>query len=342
MTRALVIAPQWIGYAVMAEPMLAVLAARGEHLTVAALPSVAPLFQAMPQVAEVITLPFVHGRLDWSARRAQARQIKGRFDVAYVLPNSLKSALLPWLARIPRRVGYQGEGRLGLLNERLPNPVGEPPLVAFYGALAGGLPPRARPRLHLAHGRVDDVLARCGLAPQAYWVLAPGAEQGATRRWPAAAYAALAEELHALHGQPVWLVGAETERLVCEEIAALVHGGHCRVQAGAGSLADAMALIAVARGVVSNDSGWMHMAAAFGVPQAAVFGATSPQHTPPLNRHARVLWLQTLRGVEHLDCQPCYAHECRFGHLKCLSGIAPERVHAALQDALASSAARPG
>lgn len=342
MTRALVIAPQWISYAVMAEPLLAVLAARGEHLTVAALPAVAPLFQAMPQVAEVITLPFAHGRLDWSARRAQARQIKGRFDVAYVLPNSLKSALLPWLARIPRRVGYQGEGRLGLLNERLPNPVGEPPLVAFYGALAGGLPPRARPRLHLAPGRIDAVLACSGLKPQGYWVLAPGTEQGAARRWPASAYAALAEELHALHRLPVRLVGSGPEVPVCEEIAALARDADCRVQAGPGTLEDAMALIAGARGVVSNDSGLMHVAAAFGVPQAAVFGSTSPQHMPPLNRHARVLWLQTMRGVEHLDCQPCFARDCRFGHLKCLTGIVPERVHAALRDALASSASRPG
>lgn len=338
MTRAFVVAPQWIGDAVMAEPLLAALAARGERLTVAALPWVAPVLRAMPQVAEVIALPFAHGRLDWRARRALARELRGRFDVAYVLPNSLKSALVPWLARIPRRVGYQGEGRLGLLNERLPNPVGKPPMVGFYGALGGGvLSAQARPHLQLPAAAIDAVLAAQGLASRQYWVFAPGAEYGAAKRWPASYYAALARTLHARHGQPALLLGSAKEAAICEEIAALAPGG-CRVLAGQTSLDDAMALIAAARGVVSNDSGLMHVAAAFDVPQAAVFGSTSPQHTPPLNPRARVLWLQTMRGAPHLDCQPCFDRECRFGHLKCLTDIGPDRVDAALQDALAAPA----
>src|SRR5580765_2122142 len=104
----------------MTEPLLARLAARGEQLTVAALPWVAPVYRAMPQVGEVIDLPFAHGRLDWAGRRRIARALRGRFDTAYVLPNSLKAALLPWLAGIPQRIGYHGEGRYLLLNRRLP------------------------------------------------------------------------------------------------------------------------------------------------------------------------------------------------------------------------------
>ena len=99
MSRTLVIAPQWIGDAVMSEPLLARLAARGEQLAVAALPWVAPVYRAMPQVGAVIELPFAHGRLDWAERRRVAAGLRGRFDTAYVLPNSLKSALIPWLAR---------------------------------------------------------------------------------------------------------------------------------------------------------------------------------------------------------------------------------------------------
>ncbi len=113
-TRSLIIAPQWIGDAVMTEPLMRRLRARGEQLTVGALPWVAPVYRAMPQVAEVIDFPFQHGGLQWQARRAMARQLRGRFDTAYVLPNSAKSALLPWLAGVPRRVGYLGEMRLGL------------------------------------------------------------------------------------------------------------------------------------------------------------------------------------------------------------------------------------
>ncbi|MCB2019949.1 MAG: lipopolysaccharide heptosyltransferase II, partial [Burkholderiaceae bacterium] len=149
MTRSLVIAPQWIGDAVMSEPLLARLAARGEALAVAALPWVAPVYQAMPQVGEVIELPFAHGRLDLAARRRLAREWRGRFDAAYVLPNSFKSALLPFLAHVPLRVGYLGESRYVLLNRRLANVAGRPPMVDFYSALAGEpVPQGQRPQLH--------------------------------------------------------------------------------------------------------------------------------------------------------------------------------------------------
>jgi heptosyltransferase II len=133
---ALVIAPQWIGDAVMTEPLMRRLAARGERLTVGALPWVAPVYRAMPQVAEVIEFPFAHGGLQLKARRALARQIEGRFDAAYVLPNSLKSALLPFLASIPKRVGYLGEARVGLLTHRLKEP-GQGQTPAHGGFLLG-------------------------------------------------------------------------------------------------------------------------------------------------------------------------------------------------------------
>ena len=137
MNRSLVIAPQWIGDAVMTEPLLRRLHARGEQLTVGALPWVAPVYRAMPQVAEVIEFPFAHGGLQFRERRAIAKRIQGRFDKTYVLPNSLKSALLPFLASIPERIGYFGEARIGLLTHRLKNPKNKPPMVAFYSALSG-------------------------------------------------------------------------------------------------------------------------------------------------------------------------------------------------------------
>jgi heptosyltransferase-2 len=137
--HSLIIAPQWIGDAVMTEPLLRRLHARGERLTVGALPWVAPVYRAMPQVAEVIEFPFAHGGLQFKARRLMGRQLEGRFDTAYVLPNSIKSALLPFLASIPKRVGYLGEARVGLLTHRLKNPSKDkrPPMVAFYSALSG-------------------------------------------------------------------------------------------------------------------------------------------------------------------------------------------------------------
>ena len=333
-TRSFVVAPQWIGDAVMAEPLLAALAARGEALTVAALPWVAPVFRAMPQVSDVVELPFAHGRLDWAARRRAASTLRGRFGAAYVLPNSIKSAIVPWLARVPLRVGYQGEGRVLLLNRRLPNPAGRPPMVAFYGALAGpDFDASSRPRLHLDEAVIDGVLASSGLTRRGFWVFAPGAEYGLAKRWPAEHYAALAHSLHCADDAPVVLLGSRSEAALCESIAATAPGA-CRVLAGKTSLLDAMALIAASRGLASNDSGLMHVAAAFGLPQVAVFGSTSPEHTRPLNANARVLWL---KEELKLDCMPCFDRTCRFGDYLCLTSVTPARAATALRDATLSS-----
>jgi heptosyltransferase-2 len=332
--RSLVIAPQWIGDAVMSEPLLAQLAARGEQLTVAALPWVAPVYRAMPQVGEVIELPFAHGRLDWAARRGVAATLRGRFDTAYVLPNSLKAALIPWLAGIATRIGYQGESRYVLLNRRLPNPAGRPPMVAFYSALAGApAPPNQRPQLRFDPAVIDAAAASVGVQRGNYWAFAPGAEYGPAKCWPAEHYAGLARSLAAAHGLPVLLLGSGKELALCEQIAQHADGA-CRVLAGKTSLLDAMALIAGSRGVVSNDSGLMHVAAAFGVPQVAVFGSTSPEHTPPLNPKARVLWL---KEELQLDCAPCFDRVCRFGHTRCLTGVSPQRVEAALTETVAAA-----
>jgi heptosyltransferase II len=327
--NSLVIAPQWIGDAVMTEPLLRRLRARGERLAVGALPWVAPVYQAMPQVDEVIELPFQHGGLQFKARRAIAGQVEGRFDTAYVLPNSLKSALLPFLASIPRRVGYLGEARVGLLTHRLKNPKARPPMVAFYSALSGekeGLE-NDRPQLQLPAGQVNAALAALALQAGGYDVFAPGAEYGTAKRWPAIHFAELARTLDV----PVVLLGSGKEAELCQEIAGAAGHGTCLNLAGKTPLLQAFALIAAARAVVSNDSGLMHVAAAFGVPQVAVFGSSSPLHTPPLNDKAQVLWLKQDAGYQPpLDCSPCFQRECPLGHTRCLYDITPQRVLAAL------------
>ena len=328
MTQSLIIAPQWIGDAVMTEPLLRRLHARGERLTVGALPWVAPVYRAMPQVGEVIEFPFSHGGLQFKARRAIARQVEGRFETAYVLPNSLKSALLPFLASIPRRVGYLGEARIGLLTHRLKNPKTRPPMVAFYSALSGDTDVASdRPRLQLPAADVAAALAAQGLQRDSYVVFAPGAEFGPAKRWPAAHFAALAAQLDV----PVLLLGAAKETALCEEIVVAAGTGRCVNLAGQTLLLQAFALIASARAVVSNDSGLMHVAAAFGVPQVAVFGSSSPHHTPPLNERARVIWLKDDPQYQPpLDCSPCFSRECPLGHTRCLVDIAPQQVLRAL------------
>ena len=306
----------------MTEPLLRRLRARGERLTVGALPWVAPVYRAMPQVDEVIEFPFRHGGLQFRARRALGKQLQGRFDAAYVLPNSLKSALLPFLASIPRRVGYLGEARIGLLTHRLKNPKGDrPPMVAFYSALSGeaGIEQDV-PRLALPPAQVDAVLRQHALERGGYVVMAQGAEYGPAKRWPHFG------ELAQLLDLPVLLLGSAKEAEGCEQIRAQAPE-LCRNLAGQTSLIDAFALIAGAGHVVSNDSGLMHVAAAFGVPQVALFGSSSPMHTPPLSDRARVVWLKQDPGyVPPLDCSPCFQRECPLGHFRCLNDVKAERV----------------
>jgi heptosyltransferase-2 len=328
-TQSLVIAPQWIGDAVMTEPLLHRLHARGERLTVGALPWVAPVYRAMPQVAEVIEFPFAHGGLQFKARRSIARQVEGRFDTAYVLPNSIKSALLPFLASIPKRVGYLGEARVGLLTHRLKNPPRDqrPPMVAFYSALSGEADvAQDQPRLRLDGAQIRATLAASSLQREGYVVFVPGAEYGPAKRWPVSHFAELAKKLDL----PVLLLGSGKEAALCEEIAALANAARpqtCLSLAGKTSLAEAFCILAAAKSVVSNDTGLMHVAAALGVPQVAIFGSSSPLHTPPLSAAARVLWLKTDASYQPpLDCAPCFERVCPLGHTRCLNDISAARV----------------
>lgn len=342
LTRSLIIAPQWIGDAVMTEPLLRRLQARGERLTVGALPWVAPVYRAMPQVADIIEFPFAHGGLQWRARQQLAKQLSGKFDTAYICPNSLKSALLPFLASIPVRVGYLGEARVGLLTHRLKNPPKSrrPPMVAFYSALSGDTDTSCdQPHLQLDASEVEATLLRLGLQRGGYAVLAPGAEYGPAKRWPTGHFAELARQLDL----PVVLLGSAKEADLCAEIERgarnsdvdSAHGSGVLASskptiinlAGKTTLSQALGVIAACRFIVSNDSGLMHVAAGFGVRQVALFGSSSPLHTPPLNALAHVLWLKNDPAYQPpLDCAPCFHRSCPHGHTRCLNDISAASV----------------
>jgi heptosyltransferase II len=348
--NVLLIAPQWIGDAVMTEPLVRRLSERGERVTVGALPSVAAVYRAMPGVVQVIELPAQRGRLQLRERLRIAKEMRGQFAVAYVCPNSLKSALIPWLARIPQRVGYIGEMRWGLLTDHLINPDKDerPPMVEFYAALSlvgqtgevlqsrvsGDLRPRFAMRPEVIEQALVELTHRPELptmARHSFMVFAPGAEYGAAKRWPAEYFAAVAAAVD----RPVLLLGGPKDVELCEHIATLANArnkGCCFNLAGQTTLEQAFALISLAYRVLTNDSGLMHVAAALSVPQVAVFGSSSPDHTPPLSEKARVLWLR-LDPQYHppLACAPCYERECPLGHMRCLIDLKPERVLALLR-----------
>lgn len=331
--RTLVIAPNWIGDAVMAQPLLALLHGQqpSMQIDVLAPPHIAPVFRAMAQVHEVLEAPNAHGRLQFGERLRVARRLRPRgYTHAYVLPNSLKSALIPWLAGIPERIGHRGEFRYGLIT-RLHPPGGEsrPPMVEFYAQLAqapGDPLPAAVPDPELRHdpALAEQVRARFGLAAdEALLALCPGAEYGPAKRWPTRHFAQLARLACAQRpGLRVAVLGSARERPLAIEIATL-SGVPVLDLCGETSLDEAIALLGSAEQVVSNDSGLMHVTAALRRPQAAVFGSSDPRHTPPRSPLARVHWLQ-------LACSPCFARECAPGHLDCLNRIAPETVLASL------------
>jgi len=304
--RALVVAPNWIGDALMAQPLLTRLKQSGTTIDVLAPEWVAPVARRMPEVSAVIAAPFRHGPLQLRERWRLARELRrGGYAQAFVLPNTWKSALVPFLARIPRRVGYAGEARYGLLNSIHRNT--DAPMPLHYARLAGPLGDDVlpQPKLKVTENEVDETRRRFGIAG-GYVVLCPGAEYGPAKRWP------YFKELAARLGRPVVLLGSAKDAETGADLPGLNLLGRT-------TLDDAIRLIAGADAVVSNDSGLMHVAAALGRPQVALFGSSSPEHTPPASDKARVLWL-------HLECSPCFARECPLGHFRCMKEISVERV----------------
>lgn len=335
--KILVVGPSWVGDMVMAQSLFIALKAIDPacRIDVLAPAWTFPLLDRMPEVTRPVAMPLSHGQFGLSERIKLGRQLRAEaYTRAIVLPNSWKSALIPFFAAIPLRTGYLGECRWGLLNDarRLDKQTLTMTVQRF---MALAMPKNASlpPDYPIPAIPIDP--ARQAAAAEKFQVktggnilaLCPGAEYGPAKRWPSGHFAELARKKIA-DGWQVWLFGSEKDRAVAEEINQKT-GGLCMDFAGRTQLDEAVNLLSLAHAVVSNDSGLMHLAAALDKPLIAIYGSSDPGFTPPLHAKAQVVSL-------YLDCAPCFKRTCPLypeghpDHARCLSGISPAQILALL------------
>ena len=334
--RVLVVKLRHLGDVLLTSPVFTVLKNHAPHLEIDALVyrDTEPMLSGHPAIANVFTIDRGWKQEEPPARMANEwrlfRSLRARgYDRAIVLPNSLKSAIVPYAGRARVRTGFLGELRYGLLNDirrldkqKLPRTVDR--FVALGIEPGAALPEIPPPRIRADMDKARMALARLGRSLPAAPVLGlcPGAEYGPAKRWPAEYFADVAQAKLA-EGWEVWLFGSDNDAPVTGAIQSMT-GKRCFDLGGKTTLEEAIDLLSLTAAVTTNDSGLMHVAAALDRQVIALYGSSDPRHTPPLSDKASVLYLG-------LSCSPCFKRECPLKHLKCLRDLPPERVLAALK-----------
>ncbi|WP_313375562.1 ADP-heptose--LPS heptosyltransferase RfaF [Pantoea sp. CTOTU50773] len=341
--KILVIGPSWVGDMMMSQSLYRTL--KAEHpdavIDVMAPAWCRPLLSRMPEVNQALAMPLGHGALALGERRRLGKSLQvSNYDRAYVLPNSFKSALVPFFAGIKRRVGWRGEMRYGVLNDvRVLDKAAFPLMVERYVALGYDKPiasaqqlpqPLLWPQLRVDEDEKRMTAAQFSLSADRPAIgFCPGAEFGPAKRWPHYHYAALAEQLIA-EGYQVVLFGSAKDRETGDTIVQTLSESvraHCKNLAGDTQLEQAVILIAHCAAIVSNDSGLMHIAAALNRPLVALYGPSSPDFTPPLSHQARVIRL--ISGYHKVR-----KGDAEEGYHQSLIDIQPARVHQELSTLL--------
>ncbi len=312
--RIVLRSPNWLGDAVMALPTVrAFKTSRPDvRLSVLSPAKLAGLWQRVPEVDEVLTFEKSDSVL------AVANKLRGRFDVAVLLTNSLRTALEVWLAGIPRRVGYAGHHRSALLNQIITPPKKKPPHPPHHS------------------DRYWRIAERCGAVPPppipSPWkppagtviAICPGAEYGPAKRWPAERFREVIAKVGAERPCRWVIVGTSADSPLAAEISA----GFPEVEdlTGKTTMDELMEQLCGLSALVTNDTGTMHLADFLGVPLVAIFGSTEPALTGPRGPFSRVIRRQ-------VECSPCFLRTCPID-FRCMKEITPAEVAARLQEVL--------
>lgn len=330
--KILIIGPSWVGDMVMAQVLFKLLKEQDKDCEIHVLAPdwSLPILERMPEVAKSICLPIKHGEFALFKRFDVAKQLRHEnYQHAIVLANSWKSALIPWLANIPKRTGWIGEMRFGLLNDFRFNKQVYPMMVQRYAAL--GIDKNAQlpkelpsPKLTATTTTVANIIAKFNIDTDTkILALCPGAAYGPAKRWPEKYFIQIAQDKMA-QGWQVWLFGSNQDNDVIATIQNNLIGKSINF-AGQINLMETVDLLSLANAVVTNDSGLLHIAASLDKPLVAIYGSTSAKFTPPLGVKSKVL-------QEELSCRPCFKRECPLQHLQCMHLITPQKVLAALDE----------
>ncbi|GAD80550.1 lipopolysaccharide heptosyltransferase II [Vibrio ezurae] len=337
MKKILIIGPSWVGDMVMSQSLYRTLKEQNPDAIIDVLAPAwcKPILSRMPEVNQAIEMPLAHGEFKLAQRYKIGKSLRSnQYTHAYVLPNSAKSALIPFFARIPQRIGWKGESRFGLLNDIRLNKQSFTFMSERYVALAhpkqqmnnssslGGLSNILWPQLEIDKNQVLETTTKFSLSTESKVIgLCPGAEFGPAKKWPTKHYAELATQLLA-NGYNVWLFGSNKDAETTSEILqkqSLEYKNNIVDLAGKTSLEEAIDLLSVCQYVVSNDSGLMHVSAAVGCHVIGIYGSTSPDYTPPLTNKLDIV-------NTDIECRPCFKRECPLHHLKCLNEISPTSI----------------
>ncbi|VAW53847.1 ADP-heptose--lipooligosaccharide heptosyltransferase II [hydrothermal vent metagenome] len=320
--KYLIVGPSWIGDMVMAQSLFITLKQKYPNCLIDVLAPKwsLPILKRMPEVAEGISTDVAHGELSFFKRRKLGLSLKQKkYTHAIVIPRSWKSALIPFFAGVPKRTGYRGEMRYGLLNDIrvldkkiLKQTVQRYVAHAYENNLsqASAIP---YPALQVDSDNQQKLIKKFGLESSRPTVcMMPGAEYGAAKQWPIEYYRKLAESL-VEHGWQVWILGSDKDAAAGNKISG---SEDIYNLCGKTQLVDTIDLLECAKSVVSNDSGLMHVAAAVGVEVNVIYGSSSPDYTPPLTGENKknIFYLG-------LQCSPCFKRECPLGHTNCLNNI---------------------